>query len=119
MEASAILKMVEDELYNCVFIIDVIVRNDDSTMQAFLKHPYIGVHGQVLKTYRGKLDEETPEPSFLADPSHRLKVVSKHIISIINKSRDQLCGVTKADSLRLKKYWGYMKNNNAKNKLKI
>ena len=32
MEAAAILKMVEDACYNCFFIIDVIVSDDDSTM---------------------------------------------------------------------------------------
>ena len=43
MEASAILKMVEDALYNLFFIIDVIVSNDDSKMRAVLKNPSIGV----------------------------------------------------------------------------
>ena len=42
MEASAILKMVEDSFYNRFFIIDVIVSNDDSTMQAVLNHPSKG-----------------------------------------------------------------------------
>ena len=32
METSAIMKMAEDAFYNRFFIIDVIVRNDDSTM---------------------------------------------------------------------------------------
>ena len=52
MEASAILKMVEDALYNRLFIIDVIVSDDDSTMRAVLKHLSIGVRGQVLKLMR-------------------------------------------------------------------
>ena len=43
MEASTILKMVEDAFYNCFFIIDVIVGDNDRTMQAVLKHPSIGV----------------------------------------------------------------------------
>ena len=55
-----------------------------------------------------KLDEEIPEPSFLADPSHRVKVFAKHIFSIVNKSRSQRCWCTKADALQIKKYWGYM-----------
>ena len=57
MDASAILKMVEDALYNCFFIIDVIVSNVDSTMEAVLKHPLMVVRGQVLNTSKGKLDE--------------------------------------------------------------
>ena len=116
MEASAILKMVEDALYNRDFIVDVTVSDDDSIVRAVLKHPLIGVRGQVLKTSKGKLDEKIPEPSFLADPSHRVKIVAKHIFSIVNKSRDHRCGCTKADALQIKKYWGYMiKNNGEKN----
>ena len=112
MEASAILKMVEDAYYNCFFIIDVIVSNDNSTVQAVLKHPSIGVRGQVIKTLKGKLDVKIPEPSFLADTSHRIKVVAKHIFYIVNDSKAQRCGCTIADALRLKKYWGYMIKKN-------
>ena len=57
MEAYAILKMVEDAFYNRFFIVDVIVSDDNITMQAVLKPPSIGVRGQVMKTSKGKLDE--------------------------------------------------------------
>ena len=60
MGASAILKMVEDALYNIFFIIEIIVSDDDSTMQDVLKHPLISVSGQVLNTPKVKLDEEIP-----------------------------------------------------------
>ena len=83
------MKMVEDAFYNKFFIVDVIVSNNDSTMRAVIKHPSIGVQFQVLKTSKGKFDEEISEPSFLADPSHRVKVVAKHIFSIVNESRAQ------------------------------
>ena len=79
MEASTILKMVDNVFYNCFFIIDVIVGDDDSTMRSELKHPSIGVRGQVLKTSKGKLDEGIPDPSFLTDSSHRVNVVAKQI----------------------------------------
>ena len=108
MEASYILKMVEYAYYNRFFIMDVIVSDNDSTMRAVLKHPIIGVRGQVLKTSKGKLDVQIPEPSFLADPSHHIKVVSKHISYSFNDSKAQRCGCTRADALRLKKDWGYM-----------
>ena len=98
--------MVEDAFYNHFFIIEYIVSDDDSTMRAMLKHPSICVRGQVLKTSKGKLHEEIPEPLFLADPSHCVKVVAKHIFSIFNESRAQQRGCTKADALRLKKDWG-------------
>ena len=112
MEASAILKMVEDAFYNRIFIIDFIVSDDGSTMRAVLKHQSKGARGQFLKSSKGKLHTEIPEPSFLADPSHCVKVVAKHIFSIVNESRDLRCGCTKADALRLKTYWGYMIKNN-------
>ena len=80
MEASAILKMVKDAFYNCFFIIYIIVSDDDSTMRAVLKHPSKGSRGQFLKSSKGKLHEDIPEPSFLADPSHRVKVVAKNLL---------------------------------------
>ena len=89
MEASAILKMLEDAFYNRFFIVDLIVIYGGSTMRSMLNHPLIGVQGQVLKKSKGRLDEEIPEPSFLADPSHRVKVVANHIFSIVNESRSQ------------------------------
>ena len=105
MEASEILNMVEDAFLNHFFVIDIIVSDDDSTMRSVLKHPS-----------KGKLHTDIPEPSFLADPSHRVKVVAKHIFSIVKESRDLRCGCTKADALRLKKDWGYMiKKNREKN----
>ena len=87
MEASAILKMVDDAFYNCFFIMDVIVSNHGSTMQVVLKHSSKGARGKVLKSSKEKLYDKIPEPSFLADPSHRVKAVAKHIFSVFNKSR--------------------------------
>ena len=91
--------MLEDAFYNNLFIIDAIVSDNDRTMQDVLKHPYIGVQGQYLKESKGKLDEEIPDTSFLADPSHRVEVVAKQIFSIVNKSRTQRCGCTKVDDI--------------------
>ena len=112
MEASAILKMVEDPFYNNFFIIDVTVSDNDSTMRSVIEHPSKGSRGQVIKSSKGNLHTEIPEPSFLAYPSHCMKVVAKHIFSIINESRDLRCGCTKVDALRLKKYWGFMIKKN-------
>ena len=89
MEASTILKMVEDTFYNCFYIIDVIVSNNNSTIQAVLKHPSKGDQGKVMKSSKVKLHAEIPEPYFLADPSHIVEVVSKHIYYIINGSKAQ------------------------------
>ena len=91
--------MVEDAFHNIFFIVDVILSDNNSTMRVVLNHPLICVQVEVLKTSKRKLDEEIPEPSFLAYPSHRVNVVAKHIFSIINESRAQRCGCTKADAL--------------------
>ena len=55
-------------------------------------------------------------PYFLVDPSHLVKVVAKHIFSIVENDKSQQCGCTKADALRLNKYWGggVIKNNRSK-----
>ena len=37
-----------------------------------------------------------------------MRVVAKHIFSIVNKSRAQQCGFTIVDALKIKKDWGYM-----------
>ena len=55
---------------------------------------------------------QIPEPSFLADPSHHIKVVAKHIFYIVNDSKAQRCGCTRADAIRLKNDWGYMIKKN-------
>ena len=86
------MKMVEDALYNRFFIIDFIISNYGSTMQAFLKHPSKDVRVQFLKSSKGKFDDEIPEISFLPDTSHIVKVVAKHIFSIVNEIRAQQCG---------------------------
>ena len=86
MEASAILKMVKYAYHNHFFIIDVIVRNNESTMRALLNYPFKGARGQVMKSYKVKLDEEIPYPSFLVNPYHHIKFVAKHIFYIVNES---------------------------------
>ena len=89
MESSEVLKMVTYSFRNRCFIIVVIVSDNYSTMQAVLRHPSIVARGQVLKSSKGKLYEEIPVPFFLADPSHSVKVVAKHIFSIVNNGKAQ------------------------------
>ena len=43
-----------------------------------------------------------------------MKIVAKHIFSIVNESRAQQCGCTKAYALQIKKYLGYMIKKNRK-----
>ena len=112
MEAAAIMKMVEYVFRHFCFIIGVIVSKDDSTMRYVLKYPSIDSQGQVLNSSKVKLDQEITVPSFLADPSHLVEVFANHTFSIVNDGKDQRCGYTKSDALRIKKYWGYMIKKN-------
>ena len=57
MDTNEILNMVEDAFHHRCFIIDVIVRKNDSTMQDVLKHPSRGAGGQVMKSSKEKLDK--------------------------------------------------------------
>ena len=119
MEADSLLKMVEYEFRYFCFIIDAIVSSKNSTVQAMIKHPSICVQGQVLKSSKGKLDNEIPVPSLLEDPSHNVKVVANHIFYIVNYVNTQRCGYNKADAIRLNKYWGYVIKKNRKNLLEL
>ena len=62
MEPDAIMKMVEEAFRNCCFTIDAIVGDDDISMQDGFKNPSRGARGKVLKSFKGKIDEETPVP---------------------------------------------------------
>ena len=114
MEAVEIMNMIEDASHYCCFIIDFIVRNDEITIHCVLKHPSIGARGQVLKSSKGKLDEEIPVPSLLAYPSHCVKVFARQIFYVVDNGKAHQCGCTKADTRRLKKDWECMikKNRN-------
>ena len=68
MEASEILKMVEDAFYNCFFIIDIIVSDDDSTMRAVLKCPSKSARGQVLKSSQERFMKISPSHPSLQIP---------------------------------------------------
>ena len=104
IEAGEILNIVEYEFFHCSFIIDVIVRYDASTTRTVLNHLSICDQGQVLKSSKGKLDKE--------DHPHNVKVVAKHIFYVVKGGKDQRYECTKADDLRLNKYWWYMINKN-------
>ena len=112
MEAEAILQMVVDAFNNRGFIVSVIVSDDDSTMKACLKHRKLKADGKQYKSDKGRLDVHIPEPLFLADPSHRVKVVAKAFFLMLKKKVKERFGLTKADCLRLKVNWGYMLKQN-------
>ena len=95
MEASAALQLILD-LHSKGVGVEFIVSDDDSTMRAHLTH--VGAD-------KGKLPLHVPEPKFLCDPSHRIKVMVKDNfgLALMSKKKSEC---EKIDALRLKKYLG-------------
>jgi len=105
MEPDAALTIYEELFYDSLkkIALQYIVSDDDSSMRALLKHS--------TNHSKGKLKAEIPEPEWLADPSHRTKVVAKPFFALANAPKSQsLC--TKVDAIRVKKCYGYMLKNN-------
>ena len=84
--------MVEYVFLHSYFITYFTVGDNYSTIQTVLKHTSRGSQGQVLNSSKGKLDDEIPVPSLLAYPSHRVKVVYRHIFFISNNGKAHRCG---------------------------
>ena len=115
MEAAAILKMVI-EGPDLGYVVDAIVSDDDSTMRAHLclpcpKEPFDGeTPAQTrkrIKDDKGKLPHWIREPNFLADPTHRNKVVASKFYDLAT-ARVSMSRLTKTHAARLKKDWGYV-----------
>ena len=59
----------------------------------------------------GKLNVAMPESGWLADPSHRTKVVAKPIFALAAAPKIK-SSCTKVDAIRMKKYYGYVLKTN-------
>ena len=70
---------------------EVLVSDDDSTMRSHLQHSENG----------GKLDGSIPQPDFLADPSHCIKVMAPPIFKLV-KDTNNPHGCKKIDAVRVK-----------------
>ena len=81
------------ESYGGKFFIEHMVTDDDSTIRSTLKHK--------SEHEKGKLPDNVPEPIFLADPSHQVKVMSKPVFSRVTNTKDPT-KCKKVDALRLK-----------------
>ena len=69
----------------------------DSKMRTHLNHP---INNKI-----GKLPDNIPEPSFLVDPSHRIKVMCKEVFKLSLASK-QSSYYELIDALRFNKYIG-------------
>ena len=97
MEASAALELIVI-LHAQGISVEFIVSDNNSTMRAHLRH---------IGNDKGKLPIHVPEPTFLCDPSHRVKVMVKDIFGLALSSKTK-SECEKIDALRLKKYYGCM-----------
>ena len=62
----------------------------------------------------GKLKNNVPQPQFLADPSHRVKVMSKPLFAMTTKTKDPT-KLKMIDAMRMEKYIGYYITQNMSN----
>ena len=89
----------------------IIIKGYDSSVRTLLKHQY--------NNPKGRLPEKIIELEWLADPSHRTKVVAKPIYQLAI-SFNKLSSCTKLDAVRFKQYFGYMiKKNGMKSSSEI
>ena len=97
MEASLAQDLIRGIFENSggrVFV-EYVVSDDDSTMRAYCKAAENG----------GKLPQGIPEPTFYADPSHRIKCMAKPIYKMVTSPPVKDPGRCKnIDACRVKKY---------------
>ena len=80
-------------------------------MRSILKH-------KTPTSRKGKLPADIPEPSWLADPGHRTKVVTKPIFLLAKKGKKKT-KCTRVDALCFKKYFAYMLRTNRNKSLAV
>ena len=106
MEPAALLQMVSNCAETRNFVTDWVISDDDSSICTVTQHP-----DPTKQNDKGKLPTHIPVPQFMADPSHRIKVVSKYFYKLKNLPVSQ-SRVDGAIASRLKRSWGYMIKQN-------
>ena len=102
MEADGALTLLKDLFRSTdkkVFL-EYICADDDSSMRSLLRH-------ETPTSKKGRLPDDIPEPAWLADPTHRIKVASKAIFVLAALPKKQST-CTLIDAIRFKRYYGYM-----------
>ena len=89
-----LLNLINSETDEKVFV-SHLVTDDDTTLRANCANENKG----------GKLPNNIKQPHFLADPSHRIKVMAKPIFAMVTNNKDQ-SKLKMIDALRIKKYIG-------------
>ena len=106
MEADGLLQILTrlHEKHDGKVHIKAVVSDDDTTMKAVVRH-----ESSVAK--KGRLPAEIPEPKWLADPGHRIKVVAGKMYALANANKSQST-CTNLDATRFKMNFGYMLKRN-------
>jgi hypothetical protein len=128
MEPEACLEMVVDLFDNYCCIIQSICCDDDASTRALLKwsnndwmaNNNTTVGPRVLITggkkqgktkpreSTGRLPAHIPEPSFVADPNHRRKLLMKELIAVTKLPVAKRHTMTTMDCTRIEKNFSYM-----------
>ena len=126
MEPLAILDMVVDLYDNAMrrVVITQLVTDDDSSIKAKLKWSnadhmlnhnsfvtptIINRNGnETNRPDHGQLPRHMPEPTFVADPNHRKKTLKGELYRHLAKNKEQRCGLTKVDVMRIAQNFAYM-----------
>ena len=104
MEADGALSLVKelDTKSKSKLYVESFVTDDDTSIRAMLSH-YNNDSGKR----KGKLPDHIPEPKWLADPSHRTRVVARAIFALV-KLKLKKSDCRSIDAHRFKRYFGYM-----------
>ena len=100
MEAITCAELVTSisEEFNNLVRVNVIIADDDSSMRSHCSHV-------------GGLPPHVHEPIFLADPSHRCKIMGKPLYKLASQKKSD-CTLTTTDANRLKVYIAFFFNQN-------
>ena len=106
MEAEGLLQILMrlNDKHEGKVHIKAVVSDDDTTMKSVIRH-----ESSVAK--KGRLPADIPEPIWLADPGHRIKVVAGKIYALANSNKSQST-CTNLDATRFKMNFGYMLKRN-------
>jgi len=101
MEPKAGLQLLTELWYDHGSYVNIIVMDDDSSTEAKCKQ-----NVRPIKSDKGELPKEIPEPKFYADPNHRIKLIGKKVYKLAAMPKSKSI-MTKADAMRIKRNMGY------------
>ena len=100
MEATTVAELITriSEQFHGKSRVSTIISDDDSSMRSHCSH-------------EGGLSRHVHEPNFLADPSHRCKIIGKPFFKLASMKKSE-CTLTTNDATRIKVYTACFFNQN-------